>query len=128
MHVCVSNLGILFKGFFTRLKKILVHPILMKERDPDVSPEEHVRKLFPTLDAYRANPSAKIDRLIHCLKQHIGPDNSDAPPLYWNRDGTELAAPIMIASPSKPRHKQARRKVVVYCHLSQSWTLVAHVS
>jgi hypothetical protein len=100
----------------------------MKERKPDVSAEEHVRSLFPTLEDYKANPSAKLDRLIRCVTQHFGDENADAPPLCWERDGMEIPAPPMLKSPVKSKRKPKRRKIVVYCRLSQSWILVAHVS
>ncbi|KAG8719890.1 hypothetical protein FRC08_001754 [Ceratobasidium sp. 394] len=114
-------------GFFTRLKKILVHHILMRERPPHLSFEEHVQALFPTLAAYQNNPSPKLDRLIRVLKHHSGDENADAPPLSWNEDGTECSSDELFKLARDSSGDSKRRKIVVYCHLSQSWTLVAHV-
>ncbi|KAG9080876.1 transcription termination factor, RNA polymerase II, partial [Ceratobasidium sp. 370] len=97
-------------SFFTRLKKILVHVKLMEDHGSDVSAEEHMGKLFPNLAAYWANSSPKLDWLVRILQYHQGDKNMDAPPLSWSQDGDSKW-----------------RKFVVYCHLSQSWTLVAHV-
>ncbi|KAG9086419.1 hypothetical protein FS749_003661 [Ceratobasidium sp. UAMH 11750] len=114
-------------GFFTRLKKILVHHILMRERPPHLSFEEHVQALFPTLAAYRNNPSPKLDRLVRILTHHSGDENADAPPLSWNEDGVECSSDELFKLARDSSGDSKRRKIVVYCHLSQSWTLVAHV-
>ncbi|KAG8714683.1 hypothetical protein FRC11_007533 [Ceratobasidium sp. 423] len=51
---------------------IFTHPHLLKEKPKNMSIEEHISALVPDLDMYLANPSPKIDQLIHSLHHHIG--------------------------------------------------------
>ncbi|QRW07012.1 Helicase conserved C-terminal domain [Ceratobasidium sp. AG-Ba] len=105
------------KGFFHRYKKILVHALLKHTATSPGSTTDNAKlmtihqlldKAFPSFEAYKRNPSSKIDTLIKILQNHRGIDCCNAPPLYWTRDGEA-------------------RKFVVYSHLSQTWTLVKHV-
>ncbi|KAF8597151.1 hypothetical protein BDV93DRAFT_562595 [Ceratobasidium sp. AG-I] len=119
------------EGFFTRLKKILVHTLLERERpdeDVDLSDDQWMRKCMDSVKAYLDDPSPKINRLLELIKHHRGEENADAPVLYWNRNGERIDGPQpeTPSSPTKSK-KSRRRKFVVYCHLSQSWKLVAHV-
>jgi hypothetical protein len=87
---------------------------------------EWFTKNFPDQAAYERNNSAKIDRLLKIVQHHSGDANSDAPPLCWSPEGDVIA--FEGATEPKSDYTKKRRKIVVYCHLSQSWTLVAHVS
>jgi hypothetical protein len=128
-HALKTNeLSDVLQGFFTGLKKILVHPILMQSREPGVSAEEHVRQLFPTLESYRSNRSPKLDRVLHLAGHHLGEKNAKSGPLFWDVEGNLCERDEPIPRRTEPEGDVARRKMVVYCHLSQSWTLVTHVS
>lgn len=81
------------------------------------------------MEAYKANPSPKIDRLLRMLEHHVGPGKGASKPLYWDREGNEMESDDLFYVQSDNEEQEVPdRKVIVYCHLSQSWTLVAHVS
>ncbi|KDN44234.1 hypothetical protein RSAG8_05707, partial [Rhizoctonia solani AG-8 WAC10335] len=115
-------------GWLTDIKKALIHPILIVERDDTRTFKEWVGFKFPTRAAYEANPSAKLDRLLLCIKHHIGDKNKDAGPLFWNRNGTlkEESGP-QTAGVFVPRDASKRRKVVIFCNVSESWILASHI-
>lgn len=88
-----------------------------------------MQKCIGSVEAYQADSSPKINRLLELIQHHRGEERADAPILYWNRDGERIEGPQpkTAASPTKSK-KSRRRKFVVYCHLSQSWKLVTHVT
>lgn len=107
---------------------------------------------FPTLEAYEANISSKISRLVEIIQHHIGEQNNFAPPLFWDRQGNRTAPPpgtdltpdieaseaVSNDTATQPsllpdkdillQNPQRHRKIVVYCHLKFGWSLIAHVS
>ncbi|EUC56386.1 SNF2 family amino-terminal protein, partial [Rhizoctonia solani AG-3 Rhs1AP] len=114
-------------GFFTSLKKILVHPWLLKVKPKQKSTEDYMKELFPDLKTYRNNPSPKIDRLIRILRHHLGKENARSGPLRWNKDGTEMEGTVPLAHLRDDNPNPQAQKVVVYCHLSESWSLVDRI-
>ncbi|CAE6491806.1 unnamed protein product [Rhizoctonia solani] len=124
-----SDCRVDISGWLTEIKKALLHPILIAERDDSDTRtfKEWVVAQFPTRAAYQANPSAKLDRLLLCVKQHHGNNSRDAPPLYWNRDGTLKENSPQIAGAVATRAATRRRKIVVFCNVSENWTLASHI-
>ncbi|KAG9093689.1 hypothetical protein FRC06_011413 [Ceratobasidium sp. 370] len=116
-------------GFFTPIRKILVHPCLVTaKKTQGQSQEDFVRELFPTKEAYQNNPSPKIDRVLEILGHHFGDSNSHAPPLLWNEAGEQVEANgIWDPVQNDPEGGAVRRKAAIYCHLSESWTLLSHI-
>ncbi|KAG9100289.1 hypothetical protein FRC07_010427, partial [Ceratobasidium sp. 392] len=118
-------------GFFTRYKKILAHPLLenvfAKSADdgPTMTIAELIEQEFATWDQYKTHPSSKIDNAIRIIEHHRGADRATVPPLYWTRDGNQVA-PEFSPGPDD-KGPQIARKFVIYSHLSQSWTLMQHV-
>ncbi|CAE6502080.1 unnamed protein product [Rhizoctonia solani] len=111
----------LIQGFYTRLKQILVHHIIDQAKaDTDI------QGFFKTLEDYFKDPSAKIDRVLRLADHHIGPKNATAGPLYWDADGNEVAGPA-LAENDVSEEDLIKRKMVIYCHLSQSWSLLDHI-
>ncbi|QRV82317.1 SNF2 family amino-terminal protein [Ceratobasidium sp. AG-Ba] len=114
-------------GFFTRVRRILVHPCLATDPPSGIPIQQYVTNVFPTRESYAANPSAKIDRLLRILSRHLGPKNGAAHPLSWDTLGEEIADNGLFYLALEDPELVRQCKAVVYCHLSQSWTLVAHI-
>ncbi|KAG8699862.1 hypothetical protein FRC11_013416, partial [Ceratobasidium sp. 423] len=100
---------------------------LKKGKPPKKSVEEWVEGLVADLDAYKWEPSPKIDRLLRILQHHLGLENARNGPLHWNKDGTEMERTIPLAHPNEVDSPPQTKKVVVYCHLSESWSLVNRI-
>ncbi|EUC56996.1 SNF2 family amino-terminal protein, partial [Rhizoctonia solani AG-3 Rhs1AP] len=110
----------LIEGFFTRLKQILVH-----HRLDTADKKTDVKGFFKDKSSYEADLSAKIDRVLRICRHHLGTENTHAPPLYWNVDGEEIPGPPLDEAAQPDNAK--KRKIVIYCHLSNSWNLLDQV-
>ncbi|KAF8751637.1 hypothetical protein RHS01_08280 [Rhizoctonia solani] len=139
-------------GFFTCVKQLLVHPGLKTYLDEMAWRQEEkrakkegrdtglvhsadskqvesninrfVQLLFPTLDAYIANPSKKLNQMLEIVTHHIGNKNKNNPPLAWSPDGKQVPSHVSV-SPDKAA--LPRQKIVIYCHLSASWAVATRM-
>ncbi|CAE6489468.1 unnamed protein product [Rhizoctonia solani] len=111
-----SDCRVDISGWLTDIKKALIHPILIEARENDdhLTFREWVAVEFPTRRAYQAKYSAKLNRLLFCVNHHHGGSNRDAPPLYWNRDGTLKGSQTEGAVVTKVATK--RRKIILNIH------------
>ncbi|EUC56409.1 helicase carboxy-terminal domain protein, partial [Rhizoctonia solani AG-3 Rhs1AP] len=114
------------QGFFTRLKRILVHHRLAERSGTESKEEETNNQFFEDLEDYRADPSAKIDRVLRLCEHHLGPQNANTGPLNWNEKGEEVPGP-QLNEEKVPEEDLRKRKMVIYCHLSHSCDLFEQV-